>query len=405
MHKKTKLEDFDLEILKKSAQIAYKLGKIDPKDFVLKNPLKLDSVLLKLVVNQSVFNQTLTLKIPEWTLNEGLLAPTKISLEQSSSQITAEYKSQKVSGSVGIDLSGGIGVDAYFFAKKFENYIYNERNSFLKEIVAYNYALLQVNNVVFTNKDAEEFEFPPKVDFIYLDPARRDDAMRKMVGIKDCQPNLLEMKDELLQKAAVIMVKYSPMLDIKNTLTLLKNVNEVLVLGEKNEVKELVFILKEKENYFPTISCANLSSNQEEFVFNYEEENRINLNFKETQKYLYEPNACIMKAGAFKSIAKKYNIDKLAANTHLYSSNLPISNFPGRVFEVEKVLDFDKKQIKNQLETNKANVSTRNFPYSPDEIKKQMGLIDGGDKYLFFTENHNKKKIVLLCTKFQKTPI
>ncbi len=386
----------------KAEEIASQLNKIEPKEFVLKNPLKLDSDLLKLVVNQAIFNQTLAHKIPEWQ-NKNLLAPAKISLEQCSSQITAEYKAQKMVGELGIDLTGGLGVDSYFFAKKFKQFVHNEINQNLSQLVAKNFDSLSVQNVNFKNHKAEEFEFSSQADFIYLDPARRDSANRKMVSLKDCQPNLLEIKDRLLQNTKLVMVKYSPMLDIKDTIALLQHVKEVIILAEKNEVKELVFVLTNNPCPDPLISCVNLGTVHDDLVFKYTDENGIQLRYSEPYGYLYEPNAAIMKAGAFKSVAIKYGLHKIAANSHLYSSEVLKNDFPGRIFKIKNVLDFDKKLLNKVLETKKANVSTRNFPLSPDEIKKQLGLKDGGEDYLFFSENHNKKKIVLICTKIQNT--
>jgi 16S rRNA G966 N2-methylase RsmD len=370
---------------------------------VLKNPLKLDSELLKLVVNQAVFNQTLVSKIPEWQDAQYLIAPPKISLEQCSSQITAEYKASKVSGNIGLDMTGGLGVDSYFFSKKFKNFFHNEINLNLSKIVKYNFEKLGIENVKFGNIKAEQYDFSEPIDFIYLDPARRDNANRKMVSLKDCLPNLLEIKEKLLQNAGIVMVKYSPMLDIKDSLLLLRHVNEVIVLAEKNEVKELVFILKKDLESDPIINCVNLGSGQSEFCFKYSEENELNIAFKDPQGFLYEPNATIMKAGGFKSVSTVFNINKIASNSHLYSSETCILDFPGRVFEIEVICDFDKKNIKRLLKTDKANVAVRNFPYSPDEIKKQLGLKDGGDKYIFFTENQKKKKMVLICNKIQNT--
>jgi 16S rRNA G966 N2-methylase RsmD len=399
--KKQFLEDFNLDIIQKAAHIASQLEKIEPKNFVLKNPLKLDSDLLKLVVNQAIFNQTLVQKIPEWANKSGILAPPKISLEQSSSQITAEFKALKVKGNIGIDLTGGMGVDSYFFSKEFKHFVHNEINTELSEIVANNFKILDVNNVEFQNIHAENFVFQQQVDFIYLDPARRDGANRKMVGLHDCQPNLLKINEKLLKNATMIMVKYSPMLDIKDTVMLLKHVNEVIILAEKNEVKELVFILRKSVCEDPIVSCVNLASNQKEFDFKISEENQIQLGYKEPNGYLYEPNASIMKAGAFKSIAIKYGVDKIASNSHLYTSESLHSDFPGRKFKINNVIDYDKKLLNKVITTKKANVSTRNFPYSPEEVKKQLGLKDGGDQYLFFTENQKKKKIVLICNKIQ----
>jgi hypothetical protein len=223
-----------------------------------------------------------------------------------------------------------------------------------------------------------------------MNPANSDEALR-----------LVER--DLREGADMVMVKYSPMLDIKDTIMLLKHVNEVIILAEKNEVKELVFILRKSACEDPIVSCVNLASNQEEFDFKYSEENQIQLGYKEPHGYLYEPNASIMKAGAFKSIAIKYGVDKIASNSHLYTSESLYSDFPGRKFKIKNVVDYDKKILNKMIITKKANVSTRNFPYSPDEVKKQLGLKDGGDQYLFFTENQKKKKIVLICTKIQNT--
>jgi hypothetical protein len=370
---------------------------------VLKNPLKLDANMLKLVVNQAVFNQTIGSKVSEWDKEKALIAPPKISLEQCSSQSTAQYKADLLNGDIGVDLTGGLGVDSYFFSKKFKDFTHNEINPNLSHVVKYNFDLLGIKNVKFTNMEAEKFELEALTDFVYLDPARRDAVNRKMVSLKDCLPNLLEIKDLILAKAKILMVKYSPMLDIKDSILLLKTVDEVLILSEKNEVKELVFILKKEPNSEPLITCVNLLSGQYPFAFHYSQESQVNLAFREPEGFLYEPNASIMKAGAFKSIAEAYQVSKIAANSHLYTSIECIFDFPGRIFKIEHVIDFDKKQIKKFLKSDKANVAVRNFPYSTEEIKKQLGLKDGGDQYIFFSENHKKKKIVLICNKIQNT--
>ena len=200
--------------------------------------------ILKLVVNQCIFNETISKKIPSWSNINGLLAPPKLSLEQSSSEATANYKSQRVSGKNGMDLTGGLGVDTYFFAKNFEKFTHNEINLALGEIVKNNFDKLGSKNILFSNSNAETLLFEEKLDFIYADPARRDHANRKMVSIADCSPNILDIKDLTLDNTEIFMIKYSPMLDIKESLSLLKSVEEVIILAEKNEVKELVFILK-----------------------------------------------------------------------------------------------------------------------------------------------------------------
>jgi hypothetical protein len=385
-----------LENLFKAATIANELGKINPNEFVLKNPLKLDSESLKRVVNQCVFNETITKKIPSWSKCEGLLAPPKLSLEQSSSEATASYKSQKVSGHSGMDLTAGMGVDAYFFAKNFEKFIHNEINLELSEIVKNNFDKLGLNNISFTNANAETLDFNEKMDFVYADPARRDHANRKMVSIRDCSPNILEIKDIVLANTQTFMLKYSPMLDIKESLLLLNSVDEVIILAEKNEVKELVFILKKTKNIDPTILCVNLGGNGKEFRFRFSEEKATISQFSEPKKYLYEPNAAIMKAGGFKSLGKVFSLEKLSPSSHLYTSDEFTGAFPGRIFEIESQLNYNKKELKN---IKKANIAVRNFPITPDQIRKELGWKDGGDKYVFFTEYFNKKKMVLICNK------
>ena len=186
------------------------------------------------------------------------------------------------------------------------------------------------------------------------------------------------------------------MLDIKESILLLNSVDEVIILAEKNEVKELVFILKNTKNINPIITCVNFGGNGKEFRFRFSEEKATISDFSEPKKYLYEANAAIMKAGGFKSVGKVFNLEKLSPSSHLYTSDELKSDFPGRIFEIESQLNYNKKELKY---IKKANVAVRNFPITPDQIKKELGWKDGGDKYVFFTEYFNKKKMVLICNK------
>jgi hypothetical protein len=187
-------------------------------------------------------------------------------------------------------------------------------------------------------------------------------------------------------------------------------VAEVYVVSVENEVKELLFLEKkavEKTELRPTehrpttIHCINFLSNQsiQKFAFDYENEEKATVTYALPSHYIYEPNASILKAGAFKNIANQLNISKLAPNSHLYTSEVLEENFPGRSFICEAVCKFDKKEILSKLPTKKANISTRNFPMKPEEIKNKLGLQDGGNYYLFATENYEKQKIVLVCRK------
>ena len=377
----------------------------DVRDFVLKNPLKLSQEILRLVANQISFNQNIISKIPSWSHIGGIIAPEKVSLEQSSSEWTAKYKSKLVNGNIGLDLTGGLGVDAFFLSKNFKKYIHNEPNQLLSSIVAHNFKITGKSNTTFTQQKAEDFKIDSDIDFIYLDPSRRDDNNHKMVGIQDCSPDLSLMLDKLITPGRTIMVKYSPMLDIKAALLLLKYVHQVLILSEKNEVKELVFLIEDTIIANPEVICVNLTSKGEEqqFSFDFKQESETNTLFSEPMTYLYEPNASIMKAGAFKSVGNKFLLGKIAPNSHLYTSDIVLKEFPGRIFAIEKVLPFDKKILGAEVPSKKANISVRNFPLSVNEIRKQLNWQDGGEQYIFFTENSIKKKLVIICKKIHLT--
>lgn len=384
----------------KAKEIAKTISEKDTANFVLKNASFYEASLLKDIAIHIEYQNIIEKKIPEWAENKNTLPYQGINLEQSSSQHTAVFKSSLLSGKNGLDLTGGLGVDAYFISKNFENYVYNEPSIELSDIVKHNFETLGVKNVSFSQKLAEEFEWKnQQFDWVYLDPSRRDKQNNKLFKVEDCLPNLIEIKSKIFQHAPFIMVKYSPMLDIKLALKELENIKEVIVLSEKNEVKELVFILDHQKHNFPALKCVNLKSSQPEFSFTYQSENAENVHYSEPLNYLYEPNASIMKAGGFNSIAKQFNLKKIAVSSHLYTSDIKIDNFPGRVFQIKEVTNYDKKRLKEVIISNKVNVSCRNFPIKPEEIKKQMKWKEGGDQYLFFTQTNNNKKIVIITNK------
>ena len=203
------------------------------------------------------------------------------------------------------------------------------------------------------------------------------------------------------------MVKFSPMLDIKLAIEQIQNISEVHIVALENEVKELLFVSNSKKlsiNDKINIHCINFTSNNRKqvFEFNYKNEEKNIVKYSQPNTYIYEPNAAILKAGAFKSISAQYDLAKLAPNSHLYTSDKLIENFAGRSFICESECKFDKKEILSKLPTPKANISTRNFPMKPEEIKKKLGLQDGGEYYLFATENNEKQKIVLICRKVEQ---
>ncbi len=392
-----------LEQLKKAAELSLGITIRSVSDFILKNELNLDKDMAVLVAEQYFFRQKLAAKIPGWVKYPAILGPPKVSLEQGSSQFTAEFKASLHSGTSAIDLTGGMGVDSYFLSAAFEHFHYNERNPDLALLTEYNFSAMGKTNVTFSTKEAESLlnEKKEKFDLIYMDPARRDNENRKMVGIQDCEPDLSKLKDILLNRCDHLMVKYSPLLDIKSALKLLGNVINVFILAEKNEVKELLLILKENFTGEPEIECVNAVGRgmTQRFKFSFAEESSASVNYGYDGVFLFEPNAAIMKAGAFRSVGARFGITKLSPNSHLYTAESLIEDFPGRIFRISAYCRFDKKEIHSHLKEKKANISVRNFPLKPDEIKVRLGLKDGGETYLFFTQDSENKKRVVICEK------
>lgn len=386
-----------LEVKKQAIAIAVEHENADSSDFVLKYSNQFDSDLLREIALHIDFRKKIKHKVPSWYRSKELLAPQSINIQQSSSEATAQYKAKLVQGKKGLDLTGGLGVDSYFLSKKFDQFTYNEPDQSLTEIVEYNFKQLDRNNILFTHFLAEEYPLSGSFDWVYLDPSRRDERQKKLFKISDCQPDLSTLSSEILKYTENIMVKYSPMLDIKIAINQLEYVNRVLVIADKNEVKELVFILAKGQSKHIPIGCINLNSNHPEFWFTYEKEATLNSDFtNEISGYLYEPNAAILKAGAFKTIGVSYSLNKLSTNSHLYNSKILQTNFPGKVFEILGVTKYSKKEIYQWVKDGKANVSTRNFPNKPDEIKRALKLKDGGDLHLFFTQTNKNNKIVVI---------
>lgn len=360
---------------------------------------------VEFVLKQISGRQTAKGKLPIWFANDEIIYPVHLSLEQASSEATAKYKASLIpdGNKALVDLTGGMGVDFAFLSQRFVKSVYVEQNRELCDIAKHNFEVLGLQNVVIENSTSESYlEKTSEMDVIFLDPSRRDDIGRKVVRIEDCSPNILEIQDLLLKKSKLILVKFSPMLDISLTVKSLKNVKEVHVVSVENECKELLFLLSSKAET-TTYITVDLDKNRdiEKSYFTLEEEQDVEISYANTiEKYLYEPNASILKAGGFKSVAKQFDIKKLHASSHLYTFDTPIQDFPGRVFEVKNWFTPSKKNIKSFLsETKKANITVRNFPMSVTEIRKKTGLKEGGGVYLFATTLVNGEKVWVLCRK------
>lgn len=356
-------------------------------------------------VAQIAGRQCAARKIPSWSSIDGLRYPKHLSLEQCSSEPTALYKASLVSGKSFVDLTGGFGVDCSFFSRRFQHAFYVERQSELCEIARHNFMLLGLPHLEVVHAEAEEFLHRlDQVDCIFLDPARRDDHGGKMFAIEDCTPNVKLMADLLLEKAPCVVVKLSPMLDLTKAWLDLPCTNEIHVVSVNNECKELLLVMR-KGSTEKRIIAVNLKKEAvEQFVLTPEEERDAACSFApEVLRFLYEPNASVMKAGAYKSVAQCYGLQKLHRNTHLYTSEQLCADFPGRVFVCEGVISFAKKDIKQQMSgIVQANLAVRNFPASVAELRKRLKIAEGGECFLFATTLADERKVLIKCSRIKK---
>ncbi|XCF07600.1 class I SAM-dependent methyltransferase [Tamlana crocina] len=339
-------------------------------------------------------------KLPTWFKTENIYYPNKLNIEQTSSEITAEYKSKLMDGHSIIDLTGGFGIDCFYFSKRFEVVVHYEINEELSNIVSHNYGQLKVANIKTISGDGIDYLKSTKslFDWIYIDPSRRHDTKGKVFFLKDCLPNIPEHVDTLFECSKNIMIKTSPLLDFSVGIDELKNVKSIHVVAVNNEVKELLWILEKDYSGKITIETANLKKgNNEHFSFIFEDEKGAVSTYSEPLSYLYEPNSAILKSGGFHSVANQVGVFKFHPHSHLYTSE-EFVDFPGRAFKVEQCLPYNKKELK-KLGIEKANITTRNFPETVQQIRKKFKIKDGGSTYLFFTTNATDQKIILVTSK------
>ena len=369
---------------------------------------KYPQVDMAMAVVQIAGRQIAEAKVPSWYRVEGLLYPKHLSMEQCSSETTAIYKAGLVKGESFADLTGGFGIDCSFISSKFKQADYVERQAELCELAKHNFPLLGLNIGVHHEDGVEYLKRMQPVDCLFLDPARRDGHGGKTVAISDCEPDISALEELLVEKSQTVMVKLSPMLDLSLALNTLKHVREVHIISVNNECKELLLMLqKASESSHILIHCEQFTNSNEHqsFSFTQEQERTSDCPLAhEVEDYLYEPNASILKAGAFRSITKKYPCKKLHASSHLYTSSHFIEDFPGRRFHVEAVSGFGKKDLKVFLgNMQKANLTIRNFPSSVAELRKRLKLKEGGEDYLFATTLADESKVLIKCKKVSFT--
>jgi 16S rRNA G966 N2-methylase RsmD len=331
-------------------------------------------------------------KFPFFLENEKVFYPPSLNLEQSSSWPTSQYKATLVQGKTLIDLTAGMGIDALGFAQKFEKVTALERNSDLVEISRHNYQVLGQENLEYQNTEFQKYldENPDlKWDVIYLDPARRKDSQKKFI-LEDLEPNILEWMDIFLQKADTVFIKLSPLLDLKLVIEQIPQIQEIHLVAFKNEMKELLLICKKEFQKDPLIKAVNLETQQPDFSFHFQEESQSNVQFSDPQKFLYEPNVAVLKSGAFKLVSEKLNLNKLHVNSHLYTSEVIVESFPGKVYEILEEVKNPKKEIKNQS----FHVISKNYPMTVDLIRKKYNLKESEEQSLIFTQTESGKYIL-----------
>ena len=363
--------------------------------------------------------QTARKKLPTWAATEGITYPPHLSMEQCSSEQTARYKAQLAKRllsavtQVGerqtptrlLDLTGGFGVDFSWMSRMFNDAVYVERQSLLCSVARQNFQLLGLEHVEVVCDDAEHYlSETERVDMIFLDPARRDTHGTRTYAIADCTPDVMALSDLLVQKARWVVVKLSPMLDWHKAVEDLVAVCEVHIIATGNECKELLLVLKgepsekgEQQNL--TVHCVN---DDQSFSFvpschvsRYDIATDIPGGY-----YLYEPNASVMKAGCYDTLADRYKLTALSMNSHLFISSHLMEDFPGRRFRVIAVSSMNKQAVKELLKNvDRANIAVRNFPLTVAELRKRLKLADGGDRYLFGTTSDDGKHLLILTEK------
>lgn len=358
-------------------------------------------------LDQIAGRQKARVKIPSWASIDGIVYPPHISMEQCSSEQTARYKARIAgNGEKIVDLTAGFGVDMAFMSAGFKQAVHVEMQPQLCAISSENYKCLGLNHVQVVCSDGVGYLHQMEhADLIFIDPARRDQHGARTYGIADCTPNVLEIIDEMLQKADRVMIKLSPMLDWQKAVSDIGRVSEVHIVSVANECKELLLEVKNGKGEKVKVFCVN-----DDQVFSYEIGEPHPLTPSPLHSFtpsplhsftfLYEPNASVMKAGCFNLISHRFGITQPDANSHLFLSDKLVEGFPGRGFVIERVSTMNKRELKDALAgIDKANVAVRNFPLSVADLRKRLKLKDGGDVYIFATTDAKKGHLVMVCRK------
>ena len=423
--------DFSVLLLKTSDFIAeHRHERPDAVALVLANQgekMGFDKEESAFIVRQIEGWQKLSSKVPRWTESSTLIYPPRLSLEQCSSQVAAEYKAKLVERIITtstsseshlktmVDLTGGLGVDFSFMAPLFDEATYVEQREELVQLALHNFPLLGLSRANCLCGDAvTHLSAMKSVDLVYLDPARRDEHGRKTVRIEDCTPNVLELLPKLREKARWLLVKLSPMLDVHQAITALGCVNEAHVVAVDGECKEILLLCdlslqretqtrSRASSEEPTSGTATrwiCTSEKGIFAFTQQEEQTTLCPMASLiEGYLYEPDAAVMKAGGYKTFGMRYGLKKLHPNTHLFVGEHADCTLPARCFRILEVVGFQKKALRTVTALKKANVTVRNFPTSVAELRKRLKLAEGGEYYLFACTTAQDEKVIIVTEK------
>jgi len=402
--------------------------KDDDVDSLLLSAKRYPDIDVPYAVDQIEARRRLKNKLPEWyAVSDGLIMGGRVPAEQCSSELTAKYKRSLVLGDSLCDLTGGMGVDLYYMSRGLKSAIYTERQHHLCEAAQHNFSVLGTDNISVREGDGRDLPLPD-VDTIYLDPARRAGDGSRVYEVSDCEPNVIEWQDELLRHCKRLVTKLSPMADVQRTLDRLVNVTDVHIVAVKGECKELLVVQSGSRGCLSSVQCevtSDASSLQAgpsvlsgvsgicvhcvDFVTEGVLEHHYQLDDEAkaiaeycgdtVSSYLYEPDVTLMKAHAFRHLCSVYGVKKLDADVHLYTSDTLVANFPGRRFIIDEVMDFSSKLLKNlKRSIPQANITSRGFVLTADELRKRAGIKDGGNIYLF-AGTVAGKKVLLKCSK------
>lgn len=360
---------------------------------------------LRFCAHQIAMRRRLGSKLPTLCGNLRVVFAPKLNMEQTSSEAAARYKASLLAEDARVcDLTSGFGVDAYFFSQRASRLVAVEKQDWLSELCQSNFEALGVKNCEFVSADCEDYlGRMESVDAIYLDPSRRDASQGRVYAVRDCKPDVEKLQGELLSKAPHVLIKLSPMAELKALERSFSSLCDIHVLSLQNECKEVLLELRRDYSGEVRRHAVLLQPKEDQaprvFSFSEESERQFPPTYGQVGKYLYEPDVALLKTCGFGKLCREFKVWKLAAGTHLYSSQEPICDFAGRAFEVVKQRSASAKALKD---IPKANIAVRNFPQSVQTLRKQTKIREGGEVYLFFATLNTGEKVCIECRKLSK---